>query len=64
MVGDVTVIPTGVSLTTYTGTVFGGAEIDVIPTGVTMSISTGTLHPAIWTEIDPNVSMVWTEIAA
>ena len=29
-----------------------------------MTVSTGTINAHIWTEIDPGVSMVWTEIAA
>jgi hypothetical protein len=55
---------TGRSLNTTAGVVFAGGTTVVIPTGDSMSTSTGTLSATIWTEIDPNVSMVWTELAA
>ena len=55
---------TGRSLNTTAGVVFAGGTTVIIPTGASMSTTTGTLSATIWTEIDPNVSMVWTELAA
>lgn len=46
------------------GDELAGISIEAPVTGQVMSTSTGTLAAHIWTEINPNVSMVWTEIAA
>lgn len=61
---DVAVTATGFSLTTSMGTAVAGASAEAPITGQVMTAYTGTVYPLLWTEIDPDVSMVWTEIAA
>jgi len=61
---DVAVTAATQSLTVSLGTAVAGASADVTPTGQDLTTYTGTLITHIWTEIDPGVSMVWTEIAA
>ena len=55
---------TGVSATLNVGTVTAGASAEAPVTGQVITASLGTLYGQGWTEINPNVSMVWTEIAA
>jgi len=61
---DVTVIAATNNIGTTLADVIPGINSDPIVTGIAMSVSAGTLNTSIWTEINPNVSMVWTEIAA
>ena len=44
--------------------VVAGSSVDPAVTGVSLTTATGTFTASIWTEINPNVSMVWTELAA
>ena len=55
---------TGVSGTFSVGTAVAGASAEAPVTGQVITASLGTLYGTVWTEIDPGVSMVWTEIAA
>ena len=61
---DVSVTAVTQSLLTSTGTLVAGASAEAPLTGQVLTTYTGTLYTSIWTEIDPDVSMVWTEIAA
>ena len=67
-IGTVTIefryLVTGVSVTASVGTAVAGASAQAPVTGQFMTTSLGTLSATVWTEIDPGVSMVWTEIAA
>ena len=61
---DVAVTAATQSLTVSLGTEVAGASVEVSLTGQVMTTSTGLLTATLWTEINPDVSMVWTEIAA
>ena len=62
--GDVDVTAPTLTITSALGTAFGGANIEVAVTGQSITTSMSDVNAALWTEINANVSMVWTEIAA
>jgi len=55
---------TGQSLSVTAATIVAGSSVDPVITGLNLTAATGTFTTSIWTEINPNVSMVWTELAA
>ena len=55
---------TGQSLSVTGATIVAGSSVDPVITGLNLTAATGTFTTSIWTEINPNVSMVWTELAA
>jgi len=61
---DVAVTAATQSLTVSLGTAVGGASADVSVTGQSTTTYLGSVNAHLWTEINPDVSMVWTEIAA
>ena len=61
---DVAVTAATQSLTVSLGTEVAGSSVDVPVTGQFMTTYLGSVNAHLWTEINPDVSMVWTEIAA
>jgi hypothetical protein len=61
---DVAVTAATQSLTVSLGTAVAGASADVPVTGQFTTTYLGSVNAHLWTEINPDVSMVWTEIAA
>jgi hypothetical protein len=60
--GDANITAVKNSLAISIGSATITANANVSPTGNALTLATGTLQAITWSEIDPGVTMTWTEI--